>query len=63
MSEEYKPPVFARDAHGATVRLVDPKVCVGWMGLVNAGLLTMEDAMRELYPEEAARIYDLDHNR
>lgn len=45
------------------LRVVDPKVS-GWVtDLVSAGDLTQEEAMRLLFPEEAARIYDLDHNR
>lgn len=45
------------------VRAVDPRVAIRVSDMVTVGELTQEQAMRLLYPEEAARIYDLDHNR
>ena len=45
------------------VRAIDPKLSRLLVDVVRSGDMTMEDAMRLAFPEEAARIYDLDHNR
>ena len=45
------------------VRAVHPRVAMYVSSLVADGSLSEEEAMRLLYPEEAARMFDLDHNR
>ena len=60
MNEGYKPAIIITEPNGDVRRLVDPKQCMDWLGLVRAGMLTMEEAMRDLYPEEARKIYAVD---
>lgn len=45
------------------VRAIDPKLSAILVDVVRSGDLSFEEAMRLVFPEEAARIYDLDHNR
>ena len=45
------------------IRDIDPRVSTYLMSLVSSGDLTFEETMRLVFPEEAARTYDIDHNR
>lgn len=57
-------PTITIHADGQVTRTVDPRLAIAISEFIqDAGGLTEEAAMRLLYPEEAARIYDLDHHR
>ena len=55
---EYKPSIVTRHADGRVTRQVDPRGVVDYNDLVRYGLLSREEAMRHLYPEEADEIFN-----
>jgi hypothetical protein len=51
---------MTREPTSPEERRVPAKICMGVISRISAGELSMEEAMRLLYPEEAEKIYQAD---